>query len=451
MAVVASRTSLIGCCNKQHQEEELFNCIIFGRYLSQSHERLFAARFSKVNSLSNKPHSGQQSTMQGSYFHHLFLLCIWLLVKAPQLGCDGKEDGALADQCWQKCRLILGGFYSAEACYRECLKKGQDNCFEFLESKSFLPRTHVKIHLVARGPKFYYAKISWNISSDITRNWTRGYLVLYALQINQDTLANLHCRREHEMNTSFTGFYFKNENLTQSSALYVMVFSLSQERENLELPYDAWKTIRFPEATPLPTVRTDTIIQDSWTSSSSLPISAIVVMCVTIAVVVVAIVIWWRFVDKKTTKEDVALSDSGFKFDAFIIYSTTDETWVKKKLLSILEKKHNIKCCIHYRDFLPGVPFVENMAQSVYNSRKTIAVVSKSFLSSNYCNHELNIALHRLVERGDNSVIVIKLDDVEDSKLPIELQFRSYIDFTKATDKKTWEYKLVNSFIDERC
>ena len=142
---------------------------------------------------------------------------------------------------------------------------------------------------------------------------------------------------------------------------------------------------------------------------------------------------------------------SGFKFDAFIIYSTTDEKWVKKKLLSTLEKKHNIKCCIHYRDFLPGVPFVENMAQSVYNSRKTIAVVSKSFLSSNYCNHELNIALHRLVERGDNSVIVIKLDDVEDRELPIELQCRSYIDFTKATDKKTWEYKLVHSFIGERC
>ena len=142
---------------------------------------------------------------------------------------------------------------------------------------------------------------------------------------------------------------------------------------------------------------------------------------------------------------------SGFKFDAFIIYSTTDEKWVKEKLLATLEKKHNIKCCIHYRDFLPGVPFVENMTQSVYDSRKTIAVVSKSFLSSNYCNHELNIALHRLVERGDDSVIVIKLDDVEDSKLPIELQFRSYIDFTKAHDKKAWEHKVVHSFGGERC
>lgn len=46
-------------------------------------------------------------------------------------------------------------------------------------------------------------------------------------------------------------------------------------------------------------------------STKGIPISAIVVICVTVAVVVVAIVIWWRFVDKKTTKEDVALSDSG--------------------------------------------------------------------------------------------------------------------------------------------
>ena len=133
------------------------------------------------------------------------------------------------------------------------------------------------------------------------------------------------------------------------------------------------------------------------------------------------------------------------------MYSTTDEKWVKNKLLSTLETKHNIKCCIHYRDFPPGVPFVENMAESVYNSRKTIAVVSKSFLGSKYCNYELNFALHRLAERGDNSVIVIKLDDVGNSDLPIQLQSRSYIDFTKATDKKTWEYKLVRSFRGERC
>ncbi|XP_015778266.1 PREDICTED: uncharacterized protein LOC107356138 [Acropora digitifera] len=423
--------------------------------------------------------------MQGSYFHHLFLLCLWLLVKAPQLGCDavsisGQDDRAAANQCWQKCSLAVNvsrstakAFESAETCYKECLKNvrshqfagneqvralsrrikrdlntntnsveqlEEDKCLEFLDTKSFLRRTHVKIYLVARGPKFYYANISWNISSDTKRNWTEGYLVLYTLQINPDTYADIHCHRVLGMNTSFTGFNIRNENLTRFSALSVMVFSLSQERED---PNDSdWKTIRFPEATPLPTVRTAI----RFPEATPLPtvrtgsISGLIKTQGKLA-----------SQQKDTIIQDSSTSSSSFKFDAFIIYSTTDETWVKKKLLSILEKKHNIKCCIHYRDFLPGVPFVENMAKSVYNSRKTIAVVSKSFLSSNYCNHELNIALHRLVERADNSIIVIKLDDVEDSKLPIELQFRSYIDFTKATDKKTWEYKLVNSFIDERC
>ena len=45
------------------------------------------------------------------------------------------------------------------------LNPTEDNCSEFLDSKSFLPRTDVKIHLVERSPKFYYANISWKISS----------------------------------------------------------------------------------------------------------------------------------------------------------------------------------------------------------------------------------------------------------------------------------------------
>ena len=91
------------------------------------------------------------------------------------------------------------------------------------------------------------------------------------------------------------------------------------------------------------------------------------------------------------------------------------------------------------------------MVKCVYNSRKTIAVVSKRFLSSNYCNHELKIALRRLVERGDNSVIVIKLDDVEDSELPIKLQCRRYIDFIKANEEEAWKYELVHSFGRGKC
>ena len=133
------------------------------------------------------------------------------------------------------------------------------------------------------------------------------------------------------------------------------------------------------------------------------------------------------------------------EFDAFIIYSTPDEEWVKRTLLPILEEKNALKCCVHYRDFTIGKSFRENMAESVYKSRKTIAVVSHSFFKSKYCNHEMEIALGRLVERGDNSVIVIKLDDVDRRRLPKALKERSYIDYFKSNDKETWAKQLIQS------
>ena len=84
------------------------------------------------------------------------------------------------------------------------------------------------------------------------------------------------------------------------------------------------------------------------------------------------------------------------------------------------------------------------MADSVYMSRKTIAVVSHNFFKSQYCHHEMDMALGRLVKTGDNSVIVIKLDDVDGNKLPKALKERSYIDYCKLNDKETWEKQLIH-------
>ena len=134
---------------------------------------------------------------------------------------------------------------------------------------------------------------------------------------------------------------------------------------------------------------------------------------------------------------------SEFDYDAFIMYSTADQEFVIKSLLPVLEKKHGFRCCIHYRDFPVGVPFIKNMEDSIYKSRKTIALVSRNFFESQYCCSELEMARHRLLENGDESVVIIKFDDVEREKLPRVLRERSYIDYTKSTDRETWESKLV--------
>ncbi|XP_068735922.1 uncharacterized protein [Montipora capricornis] len=134
-----------------------------------------------------------------------------------------------------------------------------------------------------------------------------------------------------------------------------------------------------------------------------------------------------------------------FEYDAFIIYSSKDEEWVRGTLLPTLEDKHGLKCCIHYRDFIPGVLYRQNMVNSVYASKKTVAVVSKNFFNSGFCESEFEYALLRLAERRDDSLIVIKLDDIDTRKLPLEVRKRSYIDCPKSIEKETWETKLVKS------
>ena len=86
------------------------------------------------------------------------------------------------------------------------------------------------------------------------------------------------------------------------------------------------------------------------------------------------------------------------------------------------------------------------MVDSVYKSRKTVAVVSQSFFDSKYCGSELDFALHRRLKKRDNSLVVIKLDDVDKNKLPKALQKRSYIDYLNSKEKQTWERNLVKCF-----
>ncbi|CAH3037713.1 unnamed protein product [Pocillopora meandrina] len=103
-----------------------------------------------------------------------------------------------------------------------------------------------------------------------------------------------------------------------------------------------------------------------------------------------------------------------FEYDAFVMYSSEDKGWVVRTLIPTLEEK------------------------CVYICRKTIAV--------NYCGTELDYALHQLMEKKGDSLVVIKLDDVDIMKLPRELQKGIYIHYPKSTDKETWEKKLVNFF-----
>lgn len=134
---------------------------------------------------------------------------------------------------------------------------------------------------------------------------------------------------------------------------------------------------------------------------------------------------------------------TGFKYHAFIIYSSIDHDFVRDVLIPILEH-YGFKYCIHWKDFPPGEVFRRTIVKSVYNSFKIIAVVSENFKNSEPCQYEMNQAQHRLMTRGDDCLIVIKYDGVNVTEVLSEpLLERSYIDYTSIWDRSRWESKLV--------
>jgi tetratricopeptide (TPR) repeat protein len=83
----------------------------------------------------------------------------------------------------------------------------------------------------------------------------------------------------------------------------------------------------------------------------------------------------------------VDMTETEFKYDVFISYSGTDESWVVDSLLPALENA-GLKVCIHFRDFEPGRPAIINMQDAAENSRHTILVMTPDWVSREWTLYE---------------------------------------------------------------
>ncbi|XP_026226999.1 toll-like receptor 21 [Anabas testudineus] len=121
------------------------------------------------------------------------------------------------------------------------------------------------------------------------------------------------------------------------------------------------------------------------------------------------------------------------KFDAFISYNSSDEQWVMDQLLPNLEGNgSSFKLCLHHRDFEPGRYIVDNIVSAVYSSRKTICVVSRNFLQSEWCSLEIQLASYRLFDEHRDVLLLVFLEPIS------ERQMSSYHRMRKVMLKKTY-------------
>ncbi|KAL0961778.1 hypothetical protein UPYG_G00331610 [Umbra pygmaea] len=105
------------------------------------------------------------------------------------------------------------------------------------------------------------------------------------------------------------------------------------------------------------------------------------------------------------------------QYDAFVSYNTHDEPWVLGELLPELEGQQGWRLCLHHRDFQPGKPIIENITDAIYGSRKTICVISRHYLESEWCSREIQVASFRLFDEQKDVLILLFLEEIPDQQL----------------------------------
>ncbi|XP_051249479.1 toll-like receptor 13 [Dicentrarchus labrax] len=114
-------------------------------------------------------------------------------------------------------------------------------------------------------------------------------------------------------------------------------------------------------------------------------------------------------------------------YDAFVSYNVNDEAWVYREMLPVLEGEQGWRLCLHHRNFEPGKPIVDNITDAIYGSRKTICVISRHYLQSEWCSREIQMASFRLFDEQKDVLILLFLEEISARQLSPYHNMRSLV------------------------
>lgn len=132
--------------------------------------------------------------------------------------------------------------------------------------------------------------------------------------------------------------------------------------------------------------------------------------------------------------------DANRPFDVFISFSHDDEEYVLNELLPQLENE-NYKTCVHMRDWNIGEWIPKQISVSINISRRTLIVLSRSFVKSVWGMLEFRMAHASMLNEGRARLIVVVMDDIMkaddmDPELKGYLRNNTYLE---TTDPWFWD------------
>ncbi|XP_051912093.1 toll-like receptor 1 [Hippocampus zosterae] len=161
----------------------------------------------------------------------------------------------------------------------------------------------------------------------------------------------------------------------------------------------------------------------------------------------------WIRVKRRSKKHSHLLKNMSFSYHAFVSYSHKDADFVNGKLAPSLEGA-GFSLCVHERDFVPGEWIIDNIINCVESSYKTLFVLSKDFVRSEWCNYELFFAQHRAINIQQDSLVFLLLEPIPTDCLPKKylrlrtlLRQQTYLEWPKDERKQQVFWASLKSML----
>lgn len=146
-------------------------------------------------------------------------------------------------------------------------------------------------------------------------------------------------------------------------------------------------------------------------------------------------------------KKDIVDDNTIFNYDVFVSYCNEDRGWVLDHLLPHMETECSISACLHERDFLVGLSILENIVSCMDRSRSIMLILSQRFLLSQWCQFEMHLAQHRLLETRREDLTLILLEDIPRRLRPNTLHYlmltKTYIVWPKDESERPMFWKRL--------
>ncbi|XP_050685741.1 toll-like receptor 3 [Leptidea sinapis] len=137
---------------------------------------------------------------------------------------------------------------------------------------------------------------------------------------------------------------------------------------------------------------------------------------------------------------DIGDETKNFNYDVFVSYCNEDRAWVLDQLLPHVEKDCNISVCLHERDFQVGLSILENIVSCMDRSKSIMLIISQRFLLSQWCQFEMHLAQHRLLETRREDLILILLEEIPRRLRPNTLHYlmltKTYVVWPKEVSER---------------